>query len=296
MKNTSIFCRSLLRGTGQVMFMDNVNTGALFLTGIIIGSWMYGTVIVAVGAMAGLIASTIPAYLLHKGEKDADQGLCGYNGILIGCALPTFFADTLFMWTALIVLSAMSPWLRELMNKPLKHLGINALTFPFILLTWLSFCFALPTATSVPTETVHGITVSSLAEGLMNGVSQIFLINSYICGALFLLGLLIADWRAAVWCALGSAAGIILAFAFSQDTTAITNGLYGFNPALTAIALGTVFRKSAMLTIVGIIITFFIQIALAHLLPQVGIPGLTAPFCIATWIILVITSKRKVNE
>lgn len=104
MRNTSSFCRSLLRGAGQVMFMDNVNTGTLFLAGIIIGSWMYGTVIVAVGAMVGLIASTIPAYLLRKGEEDADQGLCGYNGVLIGCALPTFFGSTPFMWASLIIL------------------------------------------------------------------------------------------------------------------------------------------------------------------------------------------------
>lgn len=293
MRNTSSFCRSLLRGAGQVMFMDNVNTGTLFLAGIIIGSWMYGTVIVAVGAMVGLIASTIPAYLLRKGEEDADQGLCGYNGVLIGCALPTFFGSTPFMWASLIILSAISPWLRELMNKYLKNFGINALTFPFILLTWLSFCFALPPVTTVSAEPIQDLTVSNLAEALMNGVSQVFLINSYVCGALFLLGLLIADWRAAVWCTFGSAAGMAMAFAFQQDPTAITNGLYGFNPALTAIALGTVFHKSTMVTIVGIIITFFIQIALVHLLSPIGIPGLTAPFCIATWIIQIITSKAK---
>ncbi|MCM1077989.1 MAG: urea transporter [Bacteroidales bacterium] len=296
MKNTSSFCCSLLRGAGQVMFMGNVNTGALFLAGIIIGSWMSGTAVVAVGAMTGLIASTLTAYLLYKTKEDAGQGLCGYNGILIGCALPTIFDSTIFMWISLTILSAISPWLRELMNKSLKNIGVNALTFPFILLTWLSFCLDLPQATATLPEHIHCITVLTFAKALMNGVSQIFLINSYVCGAFFLVGLLIANWRAAVWCIFGATTGIMLAVALNQDHTAIINGLYGFNPALTAIALGTIFHKNTVLTIIGIIITVFIQITLSHLLSPAGIPELTAPFCIATWIVLIITNKNKVNN
>lgn len=294
MTDSSTFCQSLLRGAGQVMFMGNINTGALFLAGIIIGSWMSGTIVVATGAMAGLFAATAAAFFLRKGDNEKEQGLCGYNGILIGCALPTFFGSTPLMWGSLICLSAISPWLRDLMNRWLKGIGINALTFPFILLTWSAFCLTLPPA--VPTPATHEMSILTLAEALLNGVSQVFLVNSYVCGILFLIGILIADYRAAAWCTFGSAVGIILAFAFCQEPSAIVNGLYGFNPALTAIALGAVYRKSAAITVVGTIATFFVQIGLSYLLSPVGIPGLTAPFCIATWILLTATRADKRNR
>ncbi len=71
----------------------------------------------------------------------------------------------------------------------------------------------------------------------------------------------------------------------------IANGLYGFSPVLTAIALGCTFYKpswkTALWALLGIIVTVFIQAGMNAFMLPFGIPALTAPFCIATWLFLL---------
>lgn len=287
------YSKCLLRGVGQVMFMENAMTGALFLVGIMTGTYLCGTSIVAWGAITGLFSATIGGKLLCLEKTDEEKGLWGFNGILIGCALPTFFTNSPFMWIALVLLSALSPLVRFGMNTPLNKIGINSLTFPFIALTWLTFVpFLTPVANAVSTS--PPLSLLSLATAWLNGISQVFLVCSPVCGSLFLAGLLVANRRAATWCAIGSIIGLSSAFLFRQDAANALNGLYGFNPALTAIALGAVFRKSVPIAVAGAFVTFLVQLALSFALQEV-LPVLTAPFCITTWIFLI-NWKRSPNK
>lgn len=281
------------------MFMNNALTGILFLTGIFVGTYLNGTPAVAWGAIVGLIAANIGGELTCKGMSERKQGLWGFNGILIGCALPTFFNSSnetdgkylltnLSMWFALILLSAFSPIVRAGMNRAVKRWGINSLTFPFITLTWLTFFFELSPTSKVPAESVTTLDLLSLGEAWLNGFSQVFLVASPVCGVLFLAGLFVADRRAAIWCATASAIGIALALICQQDTASILSGLHGFNPSLTAIALGAVYRKRIPIVLTGTILTFFVQMGMTAAFQNV-IPVLTAPFCVATWICLLAT-------
>ncbi|MDE6109844.1 MAG: urea transporter, partial [Muribaculaceae bacterium] len=85
---------TMLRGAGQVMFQNNVWTGLLFIIGIFIGAYIENMPEVAWGALVGLVVSTFAGYIFGLPESDGDQGLWGFNGILVGCALPTFRANS----------------------------------------------------------------------------------------------------------------------------------------------------------------------------------------------------------
>ncbi len=50
---------ALSRGAAQVMFQDNPWTGLLFIIGIFAGSYIEGMPVVAWGALAGLVTSTL---------------------------------------------------------------------------------------------------------------------------------------------------------------------------------------------------------------------------------------------
>jgi urea transporter len=125
----------------------------------------------------------------------------------------------------------------------------------------------------------------------LKGVSQVFLIDSWVAGALFLIGLLIASRWAALWAAIGSALAIVVASALSASGSDIANGLYSFSAVLTAIALATVFYRpcwrSALWAVLGVIITVVSQAAMNVLFDPFGLATLTAPFCIATWFFLL---------
>lgn len=289
--------KALMRGAGQVMFQPSALTGALFIAGIFWGASSCSMPQVAWGALVGLAASAIGGLIARYPAKDGDDGLWGFNGILVGCALPTFMPDTWAMWAALIFLAMASAWVRQGLNRLFAPFGANSLTFPFVLLTWIALlaapgldAFAMPVVDSVIYIPDAALDTSpmALATYWLKGISQVFLINSPITGLLFLIGLLVCSRLAAAWAALASAMALALAILFQADPEAIANGLYGFSPVLTGIALGATLLpptwRTALWTIAAIAATFLIQAAMNTLMLPWSIPTLTAPFCLATWL------------
>ena len=97
-----------LRGTGQVMLQDNPLSGALFLAAIAWGSFAAGAPRIAIGGILALLVATLTAYWVRADEKSLAAGLYGFNGILVGLALPTFLAPGPLLWAYVILGGAVS--------------------------------------------------------------------------------------------------------------------------------------------------------------------------------------------
>ncbi len=309
------YIRLLMRGAAQVMFQGNVLCGILFLCAIFWGAYAQDTMAVAYGAVVGLIASTLAGYLVGLPANDGEAGLWGFNGILVGCALPTFLGNTPVMWMVLIFAAACTTWIRVALNRIAAPLKVNSLTFPFVLTTWLVLLSARMMVSLEPMYLFGSLTTGNeetqnLIACLVNdgngawyhlalhfvtywlkGISQVFLINDAFAGILFLLGLLCSNRRAAVWAGIGSMLSLAVAFWWHAPLHSLTQGLYGYSAVLTAIALGATFYKPSvsvtLWSLCGILFTVIVQAALDTLLLPWGIPSLTAPFCIATWLFLL---------
>ncbi|MDE5687673.1 MAG: urea transporter [Paramuribaculum sp.] len=110
-------------------------------------------------------------------------------------------------------------------------------------------------------------------------------------GVFFLAALAVSSLWAALWAAVGSAIALCLAILFHADPASVSAGLFGFSPVLTAIALGCTFYKpnlrSALWCVVGTTVTVFVQAGMDALMLPYGIPTLTGPFCVATWLFLL---------
>ena len=296
--------RTYFRGIGQVMFQCNAWTGLLFLAGIFWGSYECHLPQVAWGAVVGTIASTLAGYPLRGKAADSGEGLWGFNGVLVGCAFPTFLENTWQMWVALIICAAMTTWVRRAFNNVMAPWKVNSLTFPFVFLTWL-FLFAAkyldtmsPDAlsTAVLAETFHGtegldMSFHSLLIYWMKGISQVFLVNSWVTGVFFIAALAVSSRWAAAWAAIGSAISLALAIMFGAPASDISAGLFGFSPVLTGIAIGCTFYKpnlrSAIWAVIAIVATFFIQAGMDGMMMPFGLPTLTGPFCVTTWLFLL---------
>ncbi len=303
--------RSVFRGIGQVMFQNSAWTGLLFVAGIFWGSVECGIPQVGWGALVGCLSSTLSGMVIGKHRSDGENGLWGFNGTLVGCAFPTFFDETLLMWVALVICAMCTTWVRRGFNNVMAPWKANSLTFPFVFMTWM-FLLCAKTLHGLPeyglsSPTLDSTFVSSGVPDLtqlitywLKGISQVFLIDSWVTGIFFLAGLSICSYWAAIWAAIASALSLALGYLYGADPHSLANGLYCFSPVLTGIALGMTFYqvnwRSALWCIAGIIATFFIQAGMNSLMEPFGLPTLTGPFCITTWLFLLPRYKMDVRS
>ena len=116
---------SLSRGYGQVLFQENVITGLIFISAILIRDWiqgLYATMATALGVVCG--------YLAELPIDAINLGLFGYSGVLCGI----LFAGR----TGRDFISAVTAILFSIAIVRLAHnIGIPPFTFPFVLASWL---------------------------------------------------------------------------------------------------------------------------------------------------------------
>ena len=293
-----------LRGIGQVMFQDNPLTGAFFLAAIGWGSYAAGAPLIAVGGVVALVVATVTAQWLRVDATALRAGLYGYNGVLVGLALATFIAPGPMLWAYLVFGAAVSVIVMLGTANLVKPWGMSALTFPFVLTTWLlllaTYGFwglageALPAAAVVtPFEPAAApeLGLTDFVQGVLHSVSQVFLKGSGVSALLLLAGLAVNSRAAAAFALGGAILTVITAHLFGAESDLIIGGLLGFSPVLTAIALGTVFyppgARVAAYAALGTVFTVVAQAALNVALTPLAIPALTAPFVLVSWLFLL---------
>jgi urea transporter len=293
-----------LRGIGQVMFQDNPLSGALFLAAIAWGSYAAGVPQVLFGGVVAVVAATLTAQWLHVDKAALRAGLYGFNGFLVGLALATFVAPGPLLWACAILGAAVSVVAMSATVNVTRTWGMPALTFPFVLVTWLlllaTYGFAglagsaLPAAGVVaPFESVAAsrLDVGLFVQATLLSISQVFLKGSAVAALLFLAGLAVNSRAAAVAALGGAILAVVTAHLLGAESDLITGGLLGFSPVLTAVALGTVFNRPglrvAAYAALGTVFTVVAQAAFNVALTPLAIPALTAPFVLVTWMFLL---------
>jgi len=292
-----------LRSIGQVMFQNNPITGILFLIAIAWGSYAAGVPQVAVAGVLAVIVSNLTAQWLHVDLESLHSGLCGFNGILVGLALATFLSAGPLLWVYVVLGATVSVVVMLATTNVAKPWG-SALTFPFVLTTWLlllaTYGFSGLAGTALPSGNVvtafqpyqaSPLQLIDVAQGIFQSISQVFLKASAIAALVLLAGLAVSSLAAAAFALGGSILAVLTAHLFGAESDLITGGLLGFSPVLTAIALGTVFYQPSwrvvVYTAVATVFTVIAQSALNVALTPFAIPALTAPFVLVTWLFLL---------
>lgn len=287
--------RTFFRGVGQVFFQENALTGVLFVLGIAVSSLP-----MALGAIAGSIIGSGLAWLIKFDESELKAGIYGFNSTLVGIATFFFFQPSLVSIGMMIVGCVAATILTWLMRG---YLPFPTYTSPFILITWILFFLG----NSLPVESVDPaaagllvpvVPVGFALESTLHGVGQVMFQASIWTGILFLAGIAISNRVHASWVLVGSAVGMLLA-AYNVDAawraidperlierTQFENirlGLFGYNATLAAVALW-LWRPSLVYPLVGIVSAM----VLTSVVPLFGLPALTAPFVLATWLVMLI--------
>jgi urea transporter len=303
------FIDSLLRGASQVMLQDNPLTGLLFLAGITWGAVDAGTTEVAVGALVALVVSTATAMLLGADEASVRAGLYGFNGVLVGVAVPSFLDVDARVWAYLVIGAAVSTVVMMAVANVFKTWDVPALTFPFVLTTWFlalaSHSFANVRAGSLPLPSLADgvsagaadveVTLSVFVETLFRSVSQVFLLDNVAVGVVFVAALAVSSRWSALCAVLASAVAFGAALVLGATGSEVTAGLFGFSAVLTGIALGSVFYRPGLRVFayaaLAVVFTVIVTGALDAALSPVGVPTFTAPFVFVTWLFLIPKEK-----
>lgn len=114
---------AILQGFGQVMFQANSLTGLLFILAIAINQSFKS---LGFSLLAALIALAL-AFLLNWPQEQWQQGIFAYNAVLTAIALSTFAFYLVLVGVLLAIV----------LVQGMLLIGLPALTFPFVLSTWL---------------------------------------------------------------------------------------------------------------------------------------------------------------
>ena len=276
--STQLYVFAILRGFGQILLQNNALSGLLFLIGV-----FYNSLVMAIGAIIGALISTCTAILLRYSKNDIENGLYGFNGALIGIAICFFFGFNVTTFLFIAVGSLVSSILARIINKQ-----IPGYTSPFVVITW-GIIFCMKSLMTIPFQMASLPEMNSLSlfSALSNGFGQVMFQMNTITGLFFFLAVLINSRVAAFYAVYGSILGALVAIVLSLPLTMINAGLFGYNAILCAIALGDKKWISFLLVTVSVILSVLLNV----ILMKINVISLTAPFVIATWLILLIKNK-----
>lgn len=293
-----------LRGIGQVVFQNNPLSGLVILLAILYNSWIYAFIL-----LVGVVVGTGVAWLLKAERGLIENGLYGFNSALVGLALVAFtsenFRSGAFPSAGMLVYIVFGAALAAIAFAGIAALTgphkVAALTAPFVLVAWL-FLFAVlkfdaieagPLAKPVsPDQYAHAVTyvLPTWYMGIGNAIGQIFFQDNWISGYLIVIGIAINSRISACMALIGAALAAAVAVAFGAPEGAIRDGLFGYNAALTAIALGGFFLvltvRSFFYALFGIVVSTWLWASVAIFLAPIKMPVLTSTFVIVTWLML----------
>lgn len=276
---TVSFISTILKGLGQIMLQENRITGLLFLIGIFYGSYTMG-----LAAILATICGAATAYLFKYDKTEIEQGLYGFSAALVGVAVMLFLKPVLWAWLFVFLGSVAAAMLQHFAIKR----NFPAYTFPFVLVTWLILLvchYFWNDLFAVSTPAVAQIS-DSLTEGFKS-FGQVIFQDKFLSGLLFFIAVFISSPIAALYGLAAAIVSAILAFHLSVPMTDINLGLYGFNAVLCAIVFAGPKLKDGF----WVLISILFALAITLLMLKTGIPKLTFPFVLATWITLLLKNK-----
>ncbi|WP_233202884.1 urea transporter [Sporosarcina sp. P1] len=289
------FLKESLKGISQIIYIENTVTGLLILLAITVSSFSLG-VIAGLSAMIG----TLVAKVGGADQTWISKGLMSYNSVLSGLVLQTFLTGP-NAWIVALVGAAITAIFTATLMYFLGNFGIPILTLPFILSTWfiLLSSYKLDSIKlneslvpqSVANWELHVEGEIDLFQAIFNGIGQIFFLTETIPGLLLFIAVFWASRKMGIYAVIGNVVACATALALVGEHTLIMLGLYGYNAILTILAVSVVYntKENRYAPITGVLaacITVPLMASVSIWLLPFGLPALTMPFVLSTWLIL----------
>lgn len=268
------FWRQCMRGFSQCAFQCNEITALFFIAAVFVHSWRMG-----VFYIIGVVLGTLVARLLGGDRTLAGLGLFGFNSGLMGLALGNFLVADTALWIAVPILACVVGAVTVALAR---WLPFPFLAAPFIAVFWVLW----------PIRSAVGLTAINLGAfghsqvnyflAILHGAgSALFCITTW-SGVLFLLGILVANWRHSVVAAMGALVAALLAYHWAPGD-AVNGGFAGFNAVLGAVATYELVAADLRLALLASVVSTWIFAFMNVNWPS---PALASGFVITVWVII----------
>jgi len=293
-KKAEEFLNTSTVGVGQVIFLNSVQSGRIIGAGLFVGDPY-----LAILAGLGTVTATAAAKAAGLDKASIEDGLLGYNGCLVGCAAAVFGPSSVIAaTTATIVGASATPFVAVTLKEAMGSVPQWTFAFNFVTLTSLLRTRPLlPEAPAMsPSEFLAAMAEPVVEEPVskgsaffdvltspFTGISQIFVVQSPLSGAIILGGIGSYSPMLALHALGGSTMGMVVGAIQGAPIEEIGMGLYGFNSALTSMAVGVFFVHSTptiALSAAGAAATSSLFGAMKTVFGAYGAPCCTLPFCI----------------
>jgi urea transporter len=271
------FWRMCLRGFSQCAFQCNELTALAFIAAAGVYDWR-----MMIFYIISVILGTLVARLLGGDRVLLGLGLFGFNSGLMGLALGNFFVHDTALWVAVPILACI---VGAVTVAAARWLPIPFLAAPFIVTFWALW----------PARSGVGLTAVNLGSfgdsrvefvlGTLHALGSTLFAVSTASGILFLLGVLVANWRQAIVATLGGLVAVLLAAHVAAPGDMINSGFIGFNAVLAALATYEVVAADLRLVFLAAMASTWIFSFINRTWPS---PALASGFVLTVWAIMLL--------
>uniref|UniRef100_A0A7M4FC67 Urea transporter n=1 Tax=Crocodylus porosus TaxID=8502 RepID=A0A7M4FC67_CROPO len=292
----------VLRGTSQVMFVNNPLSGLILIAGFLVQSPWW-----AITGCLGTVVSTLTALTLSQDRSAIAAGLHGYNGVLVGLLMAVFSDKGDYYWWFLLPVALMSmtcPIFSSALGSVFSKWDVPVLTLPFNFALTLYVAATghynafFPATLIQPLTSVPNITWTDieLFQSIPVGVGQVYGCDNPWTGGIFLVALFISSPLICLHAVIGSAVGVVAALSLAAPFSNIYSGLWNYNSCLSCVAIGGVFYaytwQTLLLAVACALFTAYLGASLANMFSVFGLPSGTWAFCLSALTFLLMTTKN----
>lgn len=270
--------RAVLHAFAQIFLQRHAGCGALIMLALASGAPAQ-----LAGALCGVLVAHAGASWLGYSAADRNDGLYGYNAALLGALLVHLLGLT-GTSLALVGVAALAscPLQAWLLARLRRGDGLPGFTLPFVLIGLLTVRLIEPAP--VTSSGMPSADAAALLTACLLGIGQVVFLDAPLAAACLLAAVALASLRDALWLLAGSAMGLLAAGLFGAPWA---DGQAGFNPALATLAPAQ-WRGGWRLPLLGMLAA----VAIWRACIELGLPPLTLPFLLATWLGLTLRAPR----
>jgi len=279
------FWRQCLRGLSCCAFQTNELTGLIFIGAVLAYSrYMaaYYVIAVVIGTLVARLLTMMPVFDTAEVAGFRDAGILGFNAALMGLALGNFYVRGTALWIAVPIVAAVVAVVTVVLAR---WLPFPFLAAPFIATFWVLW----PVADSVG---LHKISLSawpveptSYIPATMASMGSTLFSPIILAGCLFLVGVLVSNWRHAIVAAMGGLIAVSLAIHVHVVGGAIQSGYVGFNAVLSALVVYILVAEDLRLAALGAFVATWI---FSFINLNAPVPALASGFVLGVWAIMLL--------
>ena len=279
------FWRQCLRGLSCCAFQTNELTGLVFIGAVLAYSWhmaCYYVIAVVVGTLVARLLTLMAVFRTGTVTGFLDAGILGFNAALMGLALGNFYVQGAALWLCVPVAAAVVGLITVVLAR---WLPFPFLAAPFIATFWVLW----PTASWFG---LHKISLSafpveptSYIPATFASMGSTLFAPVIVAGCLFLLGVLLSNWRHGVVAMMGGLIAVSLAIHVEVVGGAIASGFVGFNAVLAALVVYILVAEDLRLAALGAFVATWIFSFISRSAP---FPALASGFVLGVWAIMAL--------